>query len=61
MQWAYSELFQNYSGKEVAWYLDYANRQSARIGAYVHYSETHDNSRLAAQSASGVSPEKNTI
>jgi predicted glycogen debranching enzyme len=47
MQWAYSELFQNYSGKEVAWYLDYANRQSARIGAYVHYSETHDNSRLA--------------
>jgi glycogen debranching enzyme len=47
MQWAYSELFQNYSGKEVAWYLDYANAQSARIGAYVHYSETHDNSRLA--------------
>jgi predicted glycogen debranching enzyme len=47
MQWAYSELFQNYSGKEVAWYLDYANRQSSRIGAYVHYSETHDNSRLA--------------
>ena len=47
MQWAYSELFQNYSGKDVAWYLDYANRQSARVGAYVHYSETHDNSRLA--------------
>src|ERR1700722_427318 len=43
MQWAYSELFQNYSGKEVAAYLDYANRQSSRIGAYVHYSETHDN------------------
>ncbi|HUZ08128.1 MAG TPA: amylo-alpha-1,6-glucosidase [Candidatus Paceibacterota bacterium] len=47
MQWAYSELFQNYSGKEVAWYLDYANRQSVRIGAYVNYSETHDNDRLA--------------
>ncbi|HZF01245.1 MAG TPA: glycogen debranching enzyme N-terminal domain-containing protein, partial [Methylomirabilota bacterium] len=47
MQWAYSELFQNYSGKEVAWYLDYANSQSSRIGAYVHYSETHDNLRLA--------------
>ena len=47
MQWAYSELFQNYSGKDVAWYLDYANRQSSRVGAYVHYSETHDNSRLA--------------
>ncbi len=47
MQWAYSELFQNYSGREVAWYLDYANRQNERIGSYVHYSETHDNSRLA--------------
>jgi glycogen debranching enzyme len=49
MQWAYSELFQNYSGRDVAWYLDYANSQSARIGAYVHYSETHDNNRLAAK------------
>ena len=47
MQWAYSELFQNYSGREVAWYLDYANRQSEHIGNYVHYSETHDNDRLA--------------
>ena len=49
MQWAYSELFQNYSGKDVAWYLDYANRQNERVGSYVHYSETHDNSRLAAK------------
>jgi predicted glycogen debranching enzyme len=47
MQWAYSELFQNYSGKEVAWYLDYANKQNERIGSYVNYSETHDNDRLA--------------
>ncbi len=47
MQWAYSELFQNYSGSEVANYLDYALRQSARVGLYVHYSETHDNDRLA--------------
>jgi predicted glycogen debranching enzyme len=47
MQWAYSELFQNYSGKDVANYLDYSNSQSARIGTYVHYSETHDNLRLA--------------
>ncbi len=51
MQWAYSELFQNYSGKDVATYLDYANRQHERIGSYVHYSETHDNSRLAAHGA----------
>ncbi|MEO7300496.1 MAG: amylo-alpha-1,6-glucosidase, partial [Verrucomicrobiota bacterium] len=49
MQWAYSELFQNYSGKDVAWYLDYALRQSERVGVYVHYSETHDNERLAKQ------------
>ncbi len=49
MQWAYSELFQNYSGKDVAWYLDYALAQSRRVGVYVHYSETHDNPRLASQ------------
>ena len=48
MQWAYSELFQNHSGRQVADYLDYALRQSSRVGAYVHYSETHDNDRLAA-------------
>ena len=58
MQWAYSELFQNYSGPEVAWYLDYANRQSARVGTYVHYSETHDNDRLAAKSDGAASPAK---
>ena len=48
MQWAYSELFQNYSGRQIADYLDYANRQSSRVGTYIHYSETHDNDRLAA-------------
>jgi len=47
LQWAYSELFQNYSGRQVADYLDYANRQATRVGTYVHYSETHDNNRLA--------------
>jgi starch synthase (maltosyl-transferring) len=47
MQWAYSELFQNYSGSQIAQYLDYANRQSERVGVYAHYSETHDNERLA--------------
>jgi predicted glycogen debranching enzyme len=56
MQWAYSELFQNYSGRDVASYLDYANRQSARIGAYVHYSETHDNDRLAAKTVPDLAP-----
>jgi predicted glycogen debranching enzyme len=48
MQWAYSELFQNIGGGEVARYLDYSIRQSERVGLYVHYSETHDNFRLAA-------------
>ncbi len=47
MQWAYSELFQNYSGDQVQGYLDYALRQSQRVGTYIHYSETHDNERLA--------------
>ena len=49
MQWAYSELFQNYTGGEVARYLDYCLRQSRRVGLYVHYSETHDNPRLASK------------
>jgi predicted glycogen debranching enzyme len=47
MQWAYSELFQNYTGSDVARYLDYSIRQSDRVGVYIHYSETHDNDRLA--------------
>jgi starch synthase (maltosyl-transferring) len=49
MQWAYSELFQNYSALAVAGYLDHALRQSRRVGLLVHYSETHDNDRLAGQ------------
>ena len=51
MQWAYSELFQNYDGQQVSTYLDHAFRQSDRLGPLVHYSETHDNPRLAARSA----------
>jgi glycogen debranching enzyme/glycosidase len=50
MQWAYSELFQNYGPREVAGYLDHAIRQGRRMGPLVHYSETHDNPRLAAKS-----------
>jgi len=49
MQWAYSELFQEYSGDNIAGYLDHALLQSSRIGTLIHYSETHDNSRLAEQ------------
>jgi hypothetical protein len=49
MQWAYSELFQEYSGTQVGGYLDHALKQSGRVGTLVHYSETHDNLRLAAK------------
>ncbi|HZR20138.1 MAG TPA: amylo-alpha-1,6-glucosidase [Verrucomicrobiae bacterium] len=49
MQWAYSELFQNYSASAVADYLDHCARQAPRVGLLVHYSETHDNDRLAAK------------
>ncbi len=47
MQWAYSELFQNYTPAQVSGYLDHSLKQSERIGLLVHYSETHDNERLA--------------
>jgi glycogen debranching enzyme len=47
MHWAYSELFQNYEPRDVARYLDHCHGQSQRIGLLVHYSETHDNLRLA--------------
>lgn len=47
-QWAYSELFQNYDGTHVGGYLDHAIEQSRRAGILVHYSETHDNNRIAA-------------
>ncbi len=49
MQWAYSELIQNYSGAQVASYLEYSFKQSQETGLLVHYSETHDNERLASR------------
>lgn len=49
MQWAYSELFQEYHGPQVAGYLEHALKQSTRAGTLIHYSETHDNLRLAAK------------
>ncbi len=50
MQWAYSELFQEFSPLQVSGYLDHALLQSTRVGTLIHYSETHDNDRLAARS-----------
>jgi glycogen debranching enzyme len=51
MQWAYSELFQCHAPRHVAEYLDHALAQSERIGLLVHFSETHDNERLALRGA----------
>ena len=47
MQWAYSELFQEFKPQQVSGYLDHVIKQGKRIGPLVHYSETHDNNRLA--------------
>lgn len=47
MNWAYSELFQNYTREEIVNYLDYAGGVSSGKGVLVHYAETHDNDRLA--------------
>ena len=48
MNWAYSELFQNYSREQVEGYLRYAWNESSANGLMIHYAETHDNNRLAA-------------
>ncbi len=48
MNWAYSELFQNFSRQEIERYLPYAQNLSLTDGIIVHYAETHDNNRLAS-------------
>ncbi|MBQ9337462.1 MAG: glycogen debranching enzyme N-terminal domain-containing protein [Lentisphaeria bacterium] len=50
LNWAYSELFQNYTRQQIEGYLNYAWQQSAGDGLMIHYAETHDNPRLAATS-----------
>lgn len=50
MNWAYSELFQNYSKEQIVGYMDYSARISRGHGLMFHYAETHDNSRLASVS-----------
>lgn len=50
LDWAYSELFQNYNPQEIGRYLEYSSAYSAAHGALVHFAETHDNDRLAAKS-----------
>jgi starch synthase (maltosyl-transferring) len=50
LDWAYSELFQQYSRDEAAAGIEYATRISNTKGLLVHFAETHDNLRLAARS-----------
>ncbi|MBN1232771.1 MAG: glycogen debranching enzyme N-terminal domain-containing protein [Candidatus Coatesbacteria bacterium] len=47
MNWAYSELFQNYTKEQLDGYLQFADNLSSEAGVLVHYAETHDNNRLA--------------
>ena len=49
LNWAYSELFQNYNRGAIHHYLPQALTQSMRDGLQVNFAETHDNLRLAAQ------------
>lgn len=50
MNWAYSELFQNFSRQAIEGYISYSNRVSRTDGTLIHFAETHDNLRLAATS-----------
>ncbi len=50
LDWAYSELFQNYDRAQIEAYLPGAIEISASEGLTVHFAETHDNLRLAARS-----------
>jgi predicted glycogen debranching enzyme len=51
LNWAYSELFQNYDRGQIEHYLPEAIDIAATDGIPVHFAETHDNLRLAAKSA----------
>ncbi len=50
LDWAYSELFQNYDRRQVEVCLAESTRISRTRGLFIHYAETHDNNRLAARS-----------
>ena len=49
LDWAYSELFQTHDRAAFEHYLPKALTLGARTGPLIHYAETHDNNRLAAQ------------
>ncbi|MBW2437143.1 MAG: glycogen debranching enzyme N-terminal domain-containing protein, partial [Deltaproteobacteria bacterium] len=52
LNWAYSELFQNYDRSQIEHYLPEAIDISNTDGITVHFAETHDNPRLAQTSES---------
>jgi predicted glycogen debranching enzyme len=49
LDWAYSELFQTYDRGAFEHYLPGALALGAQTGPLIHFAETHDNNRLAAQ------------
>ncbi len=48
LDWAYSELFQNYDRSQIEHYLPSCLRLGAQAGLLINFAETHDNPRLAA-------------
>ena len=50
LNWAYSELFQNYDRAQIENYLPEALDIANSDGITVHFAETHDNRRLASRS-----------
>lgn len=50
LNWAYSEIFQNYSRHEIEHHFHESEWLSARSGLLVNFAETHDNNRLASTS-----------
>jgi len=50
LNWAYSEIFQTYDRSQMEHYLPKSNAISSDYGNLIHFAETHDNNRLAAES-----------
>ncbi|OXU15993.1 amylo-alpha-1,6-glucosidase [Sedimentisphaera salicampi] len=47
LNWAYSELFQNYNREQIEGYAQFFLDTSLNLGTLVNFAETHDNNRLA--------------
>lgn len=50
LNWAYSEMFQNYDQNQMERYIEEFSKISFEKGPLVNFSETHDNNRLASVS-----------